>query len=78
MLKIKDQSFKDTIERIHINDITVEQFIEKYERGHRPVIIQGVTDTWPGMTEWQLNVSQSGLLMNLVVETCTKIWQFAV
>ena len=58
MLKIKDQSFKDTIERIHINDITVEQFIEKYERGHRPVIIQGVTDTRPGMTEWQLNVSQ--------------------
>ena len=48
----------DTIERIHVNDITVDEFIEKYERGHKPVIIQGVTDSWPGMSEWQLNVSR--------------------
>ena len=31
--------FKDEIERIHVNDITVEEFIETYERGNRPVII---------------------------------------
>jgi len=31
--------FEDTIERVHINDITVEEFIEKYERKSRPVII---------------------------------------
>ena len=52
ILKIKDDSFKDTIERIHVNDITVEQFIEKYEKGSKPVIITGVTDDWPGMKEW--------------------------
>ena len=39
ILKIKDDSFVDTIERIHVNDITVDEFIEKYERGHKPVII---------------------------------------
>ena len=52
ILKIKDDSFVDTIERIHVNDITVDEFIEKYERGHKPVIIQGVTESWPGMSEW--------------------------
>ena len=39
ILKIKDDSFVDTIERVHVNDITVDEFIEKYERGHKPVII---------------------------------------
>jgi len=33
----------------------VEQFIEKYEIGHKPVIITGVTDTWKANTEWQVN-----------------------
>ena len=59
ILKVNDpETFVDTIERIHVNDMTVEEFIEKYERAHKPVIIQGVTDTWPGMKEWQLNVSK--------------------
>jgi hypothetical protein len=47
-----DPNYTDTIERVHVNDLTVEEFIEKYERGSKPVIIQGVTDTWPGMKEW--------------------------
>ena len=56
LLKVKDPKvFKDTIERIHVDDITVDDFIEKYERGHRPCIITGVTDGWPGMTDWQMN-----------------------
>ena len=58
ILKVHDPSvFTDTIERIHVNDITVEEFIERYERGSRPVILKGVTDEWPGKTEWQLKVS---------------------
>ena len=58
VLKINDPSFVDTIERVHVKDITVEEFLEKYERGRRPVILQGVTDDWAGMREWQLNVSK--------------------
>lgn len=63
VLKVNDPSFTDTIERISINDLTVEQFIERYEKGNRPVIITGVTDTWPGATEWQLKVSKFCLSM---------------
>lgn len=58
VLKIEDPaSFTDTIERVHINDITVEEFMERFEKASRPCIITGVTDTWPGMEEWQLKVS---------------------
>ena len=49
LLKVHDpETFTDTIERISINDLTVEEFIERYERGNRPVIITGVTETWLG------------------------------
>ena len=49
LLKVHDpETFTDTIERISVNDLTVEEFIERYERGNRPVIITGVTETWQG------------------------------
>ena len=55
MLKINDpETFTDTIERINCNDLTVEEFIERYEKGSRPCIITGVTENWRGNTEWQL------------------------
>ena len=62
---------QDNIERIHVDDLTVEQFIEKYEIGHKPVIITGVTDTWKANTEWQVNVSKLAIKSNLSIsETC--------
>lgn len=55
MLKVHDpDTFTDTIERININDLTVEEFIERYEKGNRPCIITGVTETWRGSQEWQI------------------------
>ena len=57
VLKVNDPSFTDTIERVHINDLTVEEFIQRYEKGNKPCIITGVTDTWRGMQEWQIKVS---------------------
>ncbi len=53
VLKVSDpETFTDTIERVNINDISVEDFLEKYEKGSRPVILTGVSDTWRGMEEW--------------------------
>ncbi len=28
-------------------DLTVEQFVERFERPRLPVVITGITDTWP-------------------------------
>lgn len=53
VLKVQDpESFTDTIERVNANDLTVEEFIERYEKASRPCIITNVTDTWAGMQEW--------------------------
>ena len=53
--------FTDTIERVDANALTVEEFIERYERGSRPCIITGVADTWAGKSEWQVAVSSFGM-----------------
>lgn len=53
VLRGEDPTFKDTIERINVDDISVEEFLDRYERGSRPVIIQGVTAQWPALREWQ-------------------------
>uniref|UniRef100_A0A7S3G240 JmjC domain-containing protein n=1 Tax=Palpitomonas bilix TaxID=652834 RepID=A0A7S3G240_9EUKA len=44
----------DTIERVHCRDLTVEDFVEKYEKRGRPVIIKGIADGWPAMERWTL------------------------
>ena len=34
--------------------MSVEEFIERFEKPGRPVIIQGIADEWPGKSEWQI------------------------
>lgn len=47
---------KDTGERIHANDVSVEEFIEKYEKPYKPVVIRGITDNWKAQYKWTLEV----------------------
>ena len=53
----------DNIERIHVDDLTVEQFIERYEVGYKPVIIRGVTKEWKANTEWQVKVRKTNSIL---------------
>ena len=57
ILRGEDPNFRDTIERINADDYTFEQFVEKYEKGSRPVIIKGVVDQWAAKESWQVKVS---------------------
>jgi len=45
---------KDQIERIDARNVTREDFIEKYERPAKPVIIQHLIDDWPAMDKWSI------------------------
>ena len=45
----------DQIERIDARNVTREEFIEKYERPAKPVIIQHLIDDWPAMEKWTIN-----------------------
>lgn len=45
--------FVDSVPRVHVDSISNSEFIERYEKGSRPVIITGVTEQWAGFKEWQ-------------------------
>ena len=38
-----------------MDSIGLDEFIEKYEKGSKPVIIQGIAERWPAFTCWQLD-----------------------
>lgn len=50
------EKIKDTAERIHVNDVSVEEFIERYEKPYKPVVIKGITDPWKAQYKWTLEV----------------------
>jgi histone arginine demethylase JMJD6 len=35
-----------------VNDVSLEEFIEKYEKPYIPCVIQGVTDDWLAVDKW--------------------------
>ncbi|XP_037801178.1 bifunctional arginine demethylase and lysyl-hydroxylase PSR-like [Penaeus monodon] len=44
----------DTVERIHANEVPIEEFIERYEKPYKPVVIEAVTDNWKARYKWTL------------------------
>ncbi|XP_042884366.1 bifunctional arginine demethylase and lysyl-hydroxylase PSR-like [Penaeus japonicus] len=44
----------DTVERIHTNEVPTEEFIERFEKPYKPVVIEGVTDNWKARYKWTL------------------------
>jgi histone arginine demethylase JMJD6 len=38
--------------RVHVSQLTAAQFVERFERPKRPVIIEGLLDDWPAQSQW--------------------------
>jgi len=49
----------DEIERIDCEDLSVSEFIEKYESKNKPVIIRGLTKGWKVDKYWTFEVKIS-------------------
>jgi len=49
-----DWECDDTLERIKVEDVSTEEFIDRYEAPYKPVAIQGVTDNWGARFKWTL------------------------
>ena len=43
------------IPRVHCDDLSVEEFYEKYQKPNLPVVIEGLADNWPAMEKWTFN-----------------------
>jgi len=46
----------DNVERIHVNKVSREEFIERYEKIYKPVVIQGAQDQWSANQKWTSEV----------------------
>lgn len=45
----------DTVPRVHCSWLSVEEFVERFERPRQPVVITGLQDSWRAPTEWTLD-----------------------
>ncbi|XP_014288039.1 bifunctional arginine demethylase and lysyl-hydroxylase PSR isoform X5 [Halyomorpha halys] len=45
----------DTIERIDINKVSLEEFVKKYEKPYKPVVITGIQSNWGALQKWTLH-----------------------
>jgi hypothetical protein len=50
------ENLPDNIERIDINQVTPEAFIENYEKLYKPVIITNSQNDWQAKEKWTLEV----------------------
>ena len=48
----------DTIERVCAADLTVDEFVERFERPGTPVILTGLTAHWKATNKWKIPVSE--------------------
>ena len=49
-------SLPDNIDRIDANQVSLEEFIEKYEKPYKPVIIKNTQVDWLAKEKWTLDV----------------------
>ncbi|KAK6624562.1 jumonji domain-containing protein 6 [Polyplax serrata] len=45
---------EDNCERINVADVTPKEFIEKYEKLYKPIVICGIQDNWKAKHKWNL------------------------
>ena len=57
-------SVHDNVERINVNEVSHEQFVEKYEKLYKPVVITGACDNWKAKYKWNLKVSIDYILFD--------------
>ena len=46
----------DEVERIDANQVSQQEFIQRFESPYKPVVIVGATDDWQANQKWTLEV----------------------
>ncbi|XP_054161445.1 bifunctional arginine demethylase and lysyl-hydroxylase JMJD6-like [Oppia nitens] len=51
---LSTDNIEDTVDRIDAKEVRPEQFVEKYEKLYRPVVITSLCDNWKACHKWTL------------------------
>lgn len=54
------------MDRIDESKVSTEEFIEKYEKPYKPVIIQGVQNGWKAQYKWTIEVYTYQIILFLI------------
>lgn len=63
LIDLKIDHALDTIDRISAAEVTIEEFIKRYEAPGIPVIITDVTDNWNAHKKWTIPVRRTIVLV---------------
>lgn len=47
--------FDDNCERINVNAVSCQEFIDRFEKSYKPVVLDGVQDGWKALHKWTLD-----------------------
>ena len=51
-LKLSKSDVKDSVERVDARTISLEEFVERYEKPFKPVVITHLQDDWLAQQKW--------------------------
>jgi histone arginine demethylase JMJD6 len=51
-VKVRDSPCAFVCTFLHLQDISLEEFVSKYETPRVPVVLTGLTDGWAAQQEW--------------------------
>lgn len=53
-LQLKPIAQRDLLERINANQVTHQEFVDRFEKQFKPVVLTSVTDLWPARERWTI------------------------
>ena len=57
------KKFTDNTKRISVKETSPQEFIERYEKPYKPVVITGITETWKAVEKWTVLVSAHNIFL---------------